>query len=166
MTIRVRRKGQIRDEDEEAKALLRYLNEVKRLYAVCTKNGSRFNVHPIYWCGEEDEAMPKYRKMKELIRKGKTMEDFGGCVRCFVPQAWCNRWEENPEDEGGWRMKKGEEKCKYTNVVLGWFLIFIKDEGFRDGLTARTREGRFNIEKSSEVLKYVGQRKKWGGLET
>jgi len=166
LTIRVRRKGQIRDEDEEAKALLRPLNEVKRLCAVCTKNGSRFNVHPIYWCGEEDEAMPKYRKMKELIRKGKTMEDFGGCVRCFVPQAWCNRWEENPEDEGGWRMKKGEEKCKYTNVVLGWFLIFIKDEGFRDGLTARMREGGFNIEKSSEVLKYVGQRKKWGGLET
>lgn len=37
--------------------------------------------------------------MKKLIREWKVMKDFGGCRWCFVPQAWCNRWEE--KEEGG-----------------------------------------------------------------
>lgn len=63
-------------------------------------------------------------------------------------------------------MKAGERKCKYTDMVLGWFLIFVQDERFAEGLRDRMSERGLNIKDQKEVLRYLGRRKKWGGLET
>jgi len=166
LSIRVGRNEQKREKNKEAEELLRELEKMKGLCPMCTKNGSRSNVHPIFYCQESDEAVAKYQKMKKLIREWKTMKNFGDCIWCFVPQAWCNRWEENEKEEGGWRLKARETNCKYTDMMLGWFLIFVQDESFAEGLSNRMRERELNVNDQKEVLRYLGRRKKWGGLET
>jgi RecQ family ATP-dependent DNA helicase len=85
--VRMRRNDQRREEGEEAEALLRHLEEMKGLCAVCTQNGRESKVHPIFYCRESDESVGEYHEMKKLIREWKVMGDFGGCRWCFVPQA-------------------------------------------------------------------------------
>lgn len=63
-------------------------------------------------------------------------------------------------------MKEGERKCKYTDVVLGWFLVFVKEAKFVEGLKKRMRDRELNVEKRKEVLMYLGRKDKWAGLET
>jgi hypothetical protein len=164
LSVRIRQNHQRQEEGEEAEVLWRQLEEMKGLCAVCTQNGRVSNMHPIFYCREQDETVAEYHNMKKLIREWKAMEDYGGCIWCFVPQAWCNRWEENKE--GGWRLKEGERTCIYTDVVLGWFLVFAKDEEFAKGLKERMRERGLNVEKQREVLMYLGRKEKWAGLET
>jgi len=166
LSIWVERNERKRKKSKKAKELLRELKQMKELCSMCTENGSDSNVHSIYYCRESTEAVAKYQSMKKLIREWKTMEDFEGCRWCFVPQAWCNRWEENESEEGGWRLKAKETKCKYTDMMLGWFLVFVQDESFAEGLQDRMRERGLNMNDQKEVLRYLGRRKKWGGLET
>lgn len=166
LSIRVGRNEQKREEGKEAEELLRELEKMKGLCPVCTENESWSNVHPIFYCREPNDTVAEYQTMKKLVQEWKTMEDFGGCRWCFVPQAWCNRWEENEKEEGGWRLKAGETKCKYTDTVLGWFWVFVQDESFAEGLRDRMSERGLNIKDQKEVLRYLGRRKKWGGLET
>jgi len=160
LSIRVGRNEQKREEGEEAEELLRELEKMKGLCPVCTENGSWSNVHPIFYCQESDDAVAEYQTMKKLIRECKMMKDFEGCTWCFVPQAWCNRWEENEEEEGGWRLKVKETKCKYTDMVLSWFLVFVQNASFAEGLQDRMSERGLNIKDQKEVLRYLGRRKK------
>lgn len=51
-------------------------------------------------------------------------------------------------------------------MMLSWFLIFVQDESFAEGLQDRMRERGLNMNDQKEVLRYLGRRKKWEGLET
>ncbi len=136
LSIRVGRNEQKREESKEAEELLRELEQMKGLCPVCTENGSDSNVHPIYYCQESSEAVAEYQRMKKLIREWKTMEDFGGCRWCFVPQAWCNRWEENESEEGGWRLKAGET-TSYSRPSYGHMTLSTPPAAIRLGTSIR-----------------------------
>jgi hypothetical protein len=161
--IRVRSQQRGQSEGEDGEKLLRHLEKVKGLCAVCTRAGWENNVHSIYWCRREDEAVKKYRGLKDGIRRGKTMEKLGGCWWCFVPQAWCNRWVDG---EKGWQQKKGETQCRFKDVILGGLAVMAESTKYQKGLKSRMKTKGLNIDKREEVLKYLGVRLKWGELET
>jgi RecQ family ATP-dependent DNA helicase len=161
--IRVRSQQRGQSEGEDGEKLLRHLEKVKGLCAVCTRAGWENNVHSIYWCRREDEAVKEYRGLKDGIRRGKTMEKLGGCWWCFVPQAWCNRWVDG---EKGWQQKKGETQCRFKDVILGGLAVMAESTKYQKGLKSRMKTKGLNIDKREEVLKYLGVRLKWGELET
>ena len=162
--IKERRRHEEQNESEEAEKLLRHLEEVKGKCAICIRDGLEGNGHSIYFCMEDDEAVRNYKELKEFIRKNKGMERFGGCSWCFVPQGWCNRWEENEGGEG-WVRKDDEKKCKFMDVILGGFIVFVGNRGFQEELKGRMMEKGLNIKEKDDVVKYIGKRIKWGGLE-
>ncbi len=55
-------------------------------------------------------------------------------------------------------MKK--TKCKYTNMMLSWFLIFVQDESFVEKLQDRMKERELNMNDQKEVLRYLKREKK------
>ncbi len=166
LSIRVERNERKRKKNKKAKELLRELKQMKELCSMCTKNESDSNVHSIYYCRESTKTVEKYQSMKKLIRERRTMKKFEGCNWCFVSQTWCNRWEENESEEREWRLKAKETKCKYTNMMLSWFLIFVQDESFAKRLQDRMRKRELNMNDQKEILRYLRRRKKWEELKT
>jgi len=45
-------------------------------------------------------------------------------------------------------------------MMLSWFLIFVQDERFAEGLQDRMSERGLNIKNQKEVLRYLRRRKK------
>ena len=65
-----------------------------------------------------------------------------------------------------YRRKTGV-RCDFQAVVLSGFIVGIgREEGARKGLRERMTGQGYDIERREEVLKYVGQKRIWGGLET
>ena len=162
----IRMQGQRAEQEEsvDAENLQRHLEKARGLCAVCTRKGKRNNVHSIYYCGEDDNAVQQYRSMKNGIRGGKVMERYGGCNWCFIPQAWCNRWEYR-EAERGWFVKTGEKKCKFMDVVLGGFVTWAEDVEYQKGLMERMGREGLDVKSQEQVLKYLGRERKWGGKQ-
>jgi len=166
LSIWVERNERKWEKSKKAKELLWELKQMKELCSMCTKNESDSNVHLIYYCRESTKTVEKYQSMKKLIRERRTMKKFEDCNWCFVSQTWCNRWEENESEEKEWRLKARETKCKYMNMMLGWFLIFVQDESFAEKLQDRMRKRELNMNDQKEILRYLRRRKKWEKLKT
>lgn len=123
--IWVEQNEQKREKSKKAKELLWKLKQMKELCSMCTKNESCSNVYSIFYYQKLSETVAKYQRMKKLIQEWKMMKNFEDCTWCFVSWTWCNWWEENESEEKEWRLKTKEIKCKYMNMMLNWFLIFV-----------------------------------------
>ena len=166
LSIQIEQNEQKQEKSKKAKELRRELKWMKELCSMYTKNKSCSNVHLIYYCQELSETVAKYQRMKKLIWEWKTMKNFKDCRWCFVLQTWCNRWEENESEEREWRLKMKETKCKYINMMLSWFLIFVQDKSFAKKLQDWMRKRELNMNDQKEILRHLKRRKKWDELKT
>lgn len=58
-------------------------------------------------------------------------------------------------------------RCDFQDVVLSGFIVGImKEEGAMERLRERMAGQGYDIECQEDVLKYLGQKRIWGGLET
>lgn len=103
--------------------------------------------------------------MDRLLRQGRTVERFGCCLGCFVPQELCNAWEEDMA-EGGWHKVPGR-KCQYEGVMVSTIAFMqtrVPDKaeelygslGFR-----RATRGDDERAKLKDVLRWMGKRVLW-----
>jgi len=86
-------------------------------------------------------------------------------MECFLPQAWCNQWEQS-EREGGMYRRKVGEKCKFADVVLSGVVVGLERKKVVDEMYGRMAAAGFDMRDESEALKYMGRKRRWGGLET
>lgn len=83
-----------------------------------------------------------------------------------MSQIWCNQWEENESKEKKWWLKMKEIKCKYINMMLSWFLIFVQNESFAKKLQDWMKKKKLNMNDQKKILRYLKRRKKWNKLKT
>ena len=170
---RQRRQGRrgterMQEEGLELIELEGLLGRAKGRCASCVREGVSNEEHVLFSCREDhsEKEREEYRRLKEAIRRGRTMEKYSGCMECFLPQAWCNQWEQSDGVGGMYRRKTGV-RCDFQDVVLSGFIVGIgREEGAMDGLRERMAGQGYDIERQEEVLKYLGQKRIWGGLET
>jgi hypothetical protein len=158
----------IQKEGLELEELEELLRRAKGRCANCVQEERDNDDHLLFSCREasSQEARKVYQRMKEKIRQGRTMEKYSGCMECFLPQAWCNQWEQRETDGGMYRRKVGV-KCEFQDVVLSGFVVGVMDkEGAMEGLRDRMAERGYDVKCEDEGLKYLGQKRIWGGLET
>lgn len=51
------------------------------------------------------------------------LKEYAGCYNCYLPTAWCNRWEAEERDEGSRRRIIGGE-CQYPNLLFN-ILVYL-----------------------------------------
>jgi hypothetical protein len=100
---------------------------------------------------------------REMFGKRK-MAKFSGCYYCGLPQAVCERWEEDEEDGGRFREVIGGG-CQYGGVLVRMYVGLrakYGDEATRVVEEMKAREG--NVEGESGYGWYGGLIK-WGGIQ-
>jgi superfamily II DNA helicase RecQ len=170
---RQRRQGRrgterMQEEGLELIELEGLLRRAKGRCASCVQEGVSNEEHVLFSCRESHSEKDKeeYERLKEAIRRGRTMEKYSGCMECFLPQAWCNQWEQS-DGVGGMYRRKAGVKCDFQDVVLSGFIVGIRrKEGAIERLRERMTGQGYDIERQEEVVKYLGQKRIWGGLET
>jgi len=86
-------------------------------------------------------------------------------MECFLPQAWCNQWEQS-EREGGMYRRKGGERCAFRDVVLSGFAVALRQNPAGNEMEERMAAAGVDISNKGEVLRHLGRRRIWGGLES
>ena len=56
-------------------------------------------------------------------------------------------------------------RCAFEDVVLSGFVVKMGDKKSADEFGERMRQRGLDVRKEHDVLKYVGQKRIWGGLE-
>jgi superfamily II DNA helicase RecQ len=165
----VERRRQGVREMEEARQLL---DRMRGRCAYCALVRPGRALHSLYWCRTEgsDEAVGVYRRIKRQLRGGAGMEAFSGCSMCFVPQEWCERWEEKEwrgieGNETGWGERQGGE-CQYMDVVLGGFVVWMMQGHQRKAVEERMQKMGLSGREEDEMVSYLRQRIEWGEMET
>jgi superfamily II DNA helicase RecQ len=163
------RRGQERMQQEgvELEKLEQQLRRVQGKCPSCMQDGVVNHHHLLFRCQEEnsEQSRKDYRALKEAIRKGRTMEKYSGCMDCFLPQEWCNQWEQS-ERQGGMYRRKAGVKCAFQDVVLSGFVVGLGEAKRVEEVRGRMTKQGYDITKEEDVLKYIGQKRIWGGLET
>jgi hypothetical protein len=162
-----RRQERMRDEGLELEELERLLSQARGQCPSCALEGVGSRDHALFWCQERSSeyARTAYRTMKEAIRRGRTMEAYSGCMDCFLPQAWCRRWEQ-AEGCGGLYRRKAGARCQFPDVVLsGWVVAMTRAE-VMEAVEGRMTEKGYDMGQQEEVLGYLGRKRMWAGLET
>jgi superfamily II DNA helicase RecQ len=62
------------------------------------------------------------REIKLALNRTR-LEEYAGCYNCYLPTAWCNRWEAEERDEGSRRRIIGGE-CQYPNLLFN-ILVYL-----------------------------------------
>lgn len=153
-------------QGEDIGEVKRMLDGMKGRCGSCMAMGMESS-HMLYQCREAESlaARKLYKEMKEKIRKTKVMEGFSGCSFCFVPQRWCDSWENRWE--GGFQRRNGVWRCQYQEVVLGGLVAGV----LQGGEAAAEEMGKggevegFDMKQDREEMGYLGRRIEWGGLE-
>jgi hypothetical protein len=163
-----RGREQMMDEGVELEELEELLGQAKDRCAHCMQHGLDNDEYLLFSCQQMDSqrVREEYRRYKEGIRQGRRMEKYSGCMECFLPQAWCNQWEQSEGEWGIYRRKVGE-KCEFQDVVLSGFLIgLVRKQGAMEGLRGRMREEGYDGSSEEEVLKYLGRKQVccWGNI--
>jgi superfamily II DNA helicase RecQ len=164
----VARRGAERMQQEglELEELEQQLQRARGKCASCVEFGIKPDNHSLFWCREEssEQFRRDYTEIKEAIRRGRTMEAYSGCMKCFLPQAWCNQWEQS-EQEGGMYRRKVGEKCGFADVVLSGVVVGLDRKEIVVEMQGRMAAAGFDMSEETEGLKYMGRRRRWGGLE-
>ncbi|KAI4192651.1 MAG: hypothetical protein LQ350_008599 [Teloschistes chrysophthalmus] len=144
-----RRRQRIQDEVRASQEFREYLDGVQGRCPYCIRFGMEGDRHALYWCRQVGAQVAKqlYKDMKTAMRQFRAMEPFSGCVRCFAPQAWCERWVER-------------EKMKMIRQA------FQLDNKTQKRVLARFEEEGLQRESDLDHVRYLGRRIEWGGLET
>jgi superfamily II DNA helicase RecQ len=163
------RRGQerMRQEGIELEELEEQLRRARGKCPSCVELGITPNNHSLFWCREESSEQYRrdYVETKEAIRRGRTMEAYSGCMECFLPQAWCNQWEQSEREGGMYRRKKGET-CTFRDVVLSGITVALGRKEVFEGMQKRMAAAGVDMSNETEMLKHMGRRRRWGGLET
>lgn len=163
-----RRRGQERMQQErlELEELEQQLQRARGKCASCVEFGIKPDNPSLFWCREEssEQFRRDYAETKEAIRQGRMMEAYSGCMECFLPQAWCNQWEQS-EQEGGMYRRQVGEKCRFTDVVLSGVVVGLGRKEMVEEMQGRMAAAGFDMSQETEALKYMGRRRRWGGLE-
>lgn len=153
--------------NEELKGLWKQLGRGKGQCASCVRYERTNAKHELFRCGDSrgKQTKEEYTTLKEGIRARKTMAAFSGCMKCFSPQSWCQAWEKR-KNRWGYQRRTGGE-CQFPDVVLSGFVVAMEDEKYAGELGKRMREQipSLDVRKREDILKYIGQRRVWGGVE-
>jgi RecQ family ATP-dependent DNA helicase len=106
-------------------------------------------------------------RMARFMRRAGTVERFGCCQVCLVPQELCNGWEEN-KGEGGWR-RRGDVGCQYEGVlmsIVAWISSVLEASSERLyqqlGFVRTLQRNEGNDE---ELWAWLGKRSRWGQID-
>ena len=57
-------------------------------------------------------------------------------------------------------------RCEFQEVVLSGFAVGLGQAGRFEEMRRRMEEQGYDMREERDLLKYIGQKKIWGGLET
>jgi hypothetical protein len=154
--------------NEELKDLWKQLERGKGQCASCVRYERTNTEHELFRCGNSRDKQTKkeYTALKGRIRARKTMTVFSGYMKCFLPQSWCQAWERKKK---GWGyQRRTGRKCQFPDVVLSGLVVAMENEKYAGELEKRMREQiqSLDVWKRENILKYIGQRRVWRGMET
>ena len=164
----IARRGAERMQQEglELEELEQQLQRARGKCPSCVHFGIKNDGHSLFWCREESSEQFRrgYTETKEAIRRERTMEAYSGCMECFLSQAWCQRWKQDERKPGMYR-RKTEGRCQFSDVVLSGVTVGLGRKEVVDEMQGRMAAAGFDMSQETEALKYMGRRRRWGGLE-
>lgn len=103
-------------------------------------------------------------EMQPLLQRTR-LEEYAGCYSCYLPTAWCIRWEAEAGDEGSRRRTK-EGSCQYPLLILQLMVyLYSGPEGTQEmDNIVRGEMRRLGI-KEDDVIGFWGKRIRIGGLD-
>jgi hypothetical protein len=114
--------------------------------------------------GECTESGSRYaQEHMEQLRREIRYEPFASCHHCHIPQAICQHWEQM--EEKGWWQERTQD-CQYGNIVMEVVIVLLREgekETIRQVVSQMDGEGRNGDGKA--VLKWLGQKMTWAGIE-
>jgi hypothetical protein len=61
--------------------------------------------------------------------------------------------------------RKAGVRCGFEDVVLSGFMVKMGQTKWQEEVRERMKQVGYDITQRSDVLKYIGQKRIWGGLE-
>lgn len=106
--------------------------------------------------------------LEEEMFARRRFEEFAGCYWCGLPQSICERWEEIVDEDGLRFRLVGGRSCQYTGLVAsiyGGAYCFYKEDTIRE-MDRIMAEGGLVTEDEARWFRWLGEKVKWGGMET
>lgn len=160
-----------RQEVYEVEELERELERFSKRCVYCYIQGYASTDHSIEQC-----TRPRVEEVREgveefimSIRKKRSMERFSCCLRCYIPQAICERWKhkEDKEERGRWEEDDSQE-CQYPNVIVPafWSMMMIKGQAGLEWLYEWAERDGYDIRDDAESERqWLGLKVELGGIE-
>lgn len=168
----VRRESE--EEWQQVEELRKLLDRMAGCCTVCYANGE-IERHgfgtglacPRVRAGDEfaEQSMKTAEEIQPPLRRTR-LEEHAGCYSCYLPPAWCARWEAEAGDEGSRRRTKGGRSCQHPLLILQ-LLVYLYSgprgtEEMDDIVRGEMR--RLGI-REDDVISFWRKRIKIGGLD-
>lgn len=150
-------------EGIEIEWLRRQLRRWAGRCGVCEAAGQGQSGHDIRRCWRIESK--KAKEMVTLLEDKIKFERYSGCFWCGVPQAICDRWEDNGQ---GRYQRASEGTCQYEGVLIAGVvgLVF----GYKDRVWERWQrrlEGAgVHLDSDDDFIGYLGKRQGADGIES
>jgi superfamily II DNA helicase RecQ len=112
-----------------------------------------------------EKWVPKSNNVRQSITHKTTMQEFGGCYSCKMPQECCDRWI--PKEGKLYEKQSGDQRCHLRNLMLDFIYLGI-------GCSSACRKAYEDIEKlmdrrirdaDERAAVYFGGKIIWNDLE-
>jgi superfamily II DNA helicase RecQ len=130
---------------------------------ICEAAGAGQSMHDVRdcWRVEGRKAVEMVKMIEEQIK----FEAFSGCFWCGVPQAICNRWEDNGM---GRYQRISDRGCQYAGALVSGIvgMVFGYKEKVWEHWQGRLREAGVNLDVDEEFIGYLGQKRVMDTVES
>jgi superfamily II DNA helicase RecQ/uncharacterized C2H2 Zn-finger protein len=140
----------------EVEWLRRQLQQWAGRCGICEAAGAGRSGHDLRGCWRAESRRAK--EMVKMVEETIEFERFSGCFWCGVPQAICNRWE---DDGRGRYQRVGNGNCQYEGVLVAGVvgLVF----GYKNWIWERWKrrlEGfGVDFDSDEDFIRYLGKKR-------
>ena len=127
--------------------------------------------HSISEC-QQDKAgriREQWKKMVEGMRPGNgragKFAAYSCCFTCYVPQAICQGWEHKEGQSRKWKPTGKGYQFKDIIMPVVVYMLYGEEDWARVEFTNWATEGGINVRDQEEVMRWLGQKIIWGGIE-
>jgi hypothetical protein len=167
----VQTRTEVRDESQGVYELERQLERWVGQCPLCVIKGVGQEVrHSISECRQEGAGGTRadWIEMVKGMRPGNGKAGkfvaYSCCFTCYAPQAICQGWEHKEGQSGKW--KATGKECQFKDIIMPVVVCMLcEDDWARAEFTNWATEGGINTKDPEEVMRWLGQKIIWGGIE-
>lgn len=173
LAVPERRRINLQGEVQTQHWLLEQLERFRGSCVFCRLRHQPNLEHPTYMCADPDSGKlwQSYQQERAAMRHGRHLAPFAGCVRCFMPQDWCDAWWPGPEGSQRRYEYHKDTPCQFDEVLMPiWIGLLHFSPDYTAALERRLQGTEVDIRATegfslATKLRWLGQRSDWGGIQ-